>query len=145
MHILIADDDVSSRQLLEGLCKQSSVHQVVTVENGKEAWALLDDPNRWFDVVFLDVSMPHWSGLEVLKRLHGSTLHRSLQVVMCTASNDRDTITQAIALGAKHYIIKPCTAQTVGAKLKQIEDNHVSVRPARAVSLPGRRAAHHAR
>jgi two-component system chemotaxis response regulator CheY len=143
MNILIADDDASCRQFLAALCKDSTSHQVVTVENGKEAWAVLDDPNRWFDVVFLDISMPHWTGFEVLKRLRASALHRSVEVVMCTASNDRTTINEAIALGAKHYIVKPCTARTVGAKLRQIEEQCVPSRPARAVCVSRRQPLRH--
>ena len=54
--------------------------------------------------------------------IHVSSLNdRSTEVVMCTSSNDRTTITDAIALGAKHYIVKPCTPEIVAAKLKQIE------------------------
>ncbi len=122
MHILIADDDPTSREILAGICKKNPAHQVTQVESGQEAWALLDDPKRWFDVVFLDVSMPNWGGLDVLKRLRESMIHGSLDVVMCTASNDRNTITEAISLGAKHYLVKPCKPELVQAKLKQIED-----------------------
>lgn len=121
MTILIADDDPTSREVLAALCRKSGEHQVALAENGEQAWALLDDPKRWFDVVFLDVSMPKVSGLDLLERLHGSQLHRSLEVVMCTAANDRATITQAIGFGARHYLVKPCTEPMVNAKLQLIQ------------------------
>lgn len=124
MHLLIVDDDFTSRELLAGICKNAG-HQVVLAENGQEAWDLLDDPKRWFDAVFLDVTMPKWGGFDVLKRIRESSLHRSLEIVMCTVSNDRGTITEAIRLGAKHYIVKPCTEDKVTARLKQIEENRL--------------------
>ena len=137
MHILIVDDDPVCREILAAHCKKSATHHVTLAESGKDAWALLDDPKRWFDLVFLDVTMPNWGGLDVLKRLHESPLHRSTEVVMCTSSNDRTTITDAIALGARHYIVKPCTPEIVAAKLKQIEEAKATAgRPVRAVPAP---------
>lgn len=94
--------------------------------DGRTAWELLDDPKRWFDMVFLDVQMPEWTGMDVLKRLKESRLHRSVEVVMCTASNDRATITQAIGLGVRHYIVKPCKEDVVMAKLKQIDEKRIA-------------------
>lgn len=126
MNILIAEDDAPSREILSRICKKNSSHQVTLAEDGRIAWALLDDPKRWFDMVFLDVQMPEMGGLDVLKLLKESPLHRSVEVVMCTASNDRETITQAIGLGIKHYIVKPCKEDTVLAKIKQIDEKRLA-------------------
>jgi len=126
MHILIAEDDASSREILARICKKSPGHHVTLAGDGRAAWALLDDPKRWFDVVFLDVQMPDLGGLDVLKRLKESPLHRSVETVMCTASNDRATITEAIGLGARHYLIKPCKEEVVLAKLKQIDEKRAT-------------------
>ena len=126
MNILIAEDDAPSREVLTAFCKKSGEHQVTLTDDGNAAWALLDDPKRWFDVVFLDIQMPGRGGMDLLKRLRGSALHRSMEVVMCTSSNDRATITEAISLGAKHYIVKPCTEAVVAAKLKLIDQNRVA-------------------
>ena len=126
MNILIAEDDAPSGQILAQICKKSGEHQVTLVADGKAACALLEDPKRWFDVAFLDVQMPGWGGLDVLKHLRASALLHTVEVVMCTASNDRATITEAIALGAKHYIVKPCTEAVVAAKLKLIDQNRVT-------------------
>ena len=126
MNILIAEDDAPSREILASICRKAGEHQVTLAEDGRAVWALLDDPKRWFDVVFLDVQMPEWGGMEVLKRLRESKLHWSVEVVMCTASNDRATITNAIGLGARHYIVKPCTEAVVTEKLKQIDEKRLA-------------------
>jgi len=126
MHILIAEDDAPSREILASICRKSGEHQVALAEDGRVAWNLLDDPKRWFDVVFLDVQMPEWGGLEVLQRLRQSTVYRSVEVIMCTASNDRATITKAVDLGARHYIVKPCSEAVVTAKLKLIEQKRLA-------------------
>jgi DNA-binding response OmpR family regulator len=126
MNILIAEDDAPSREILARICRKAGEHQVTLAEDGQVAWNLLDDPKRWFDVVFLDVQMPEWGGMDVLKRLRESKLHRSVEVIMCTASNDRATITTAIGLGANHYIVKPCTEAVVTEKLKAIDQKRLA-------------------
>ena len=120
MNILIADDEPRYRDLLRHLFEKWPEHQLTLAEDGKEAWALLDDPKRWFDVVILDLNMPKWTGLDVLRRLRESPLHRSVEPIICTARNDRATITEVIALGAKHYIVKPWSEKVIADKLRLI-------------------------
>ncbi len=120
MNILIADDEPRYRDLLKLIFEKWPEHKLTLAADGREAWDLLDDPARWFDVAILDLNMPGRSGLEVLEKIQASPLHRSVEAVICTARNDRETIHKAIALGARHYIIKPCTEQIIAAKLKLI-------------------------
>jgi CheY-like chemotaxis protein len=129
MNILLADDDTHYREFAARLFEKWPEHQLTLAEDGRSAWAMLDDPKRWFDVVLLDVNMPHLSGLEVLTRIKESPLHRSLEIVMCTAHNDRATITGAIALGAKYYLVKPYPEAALSEKLNQIvQKRHVEPR-----------------
>ena len=121
MKILIVEDDPVSSEVLRMILASHGGFHVTVAGGGDEAWALLDDPSRYFDVVFLDISMPEPDGLEILSRIRSSPLHRSLQVVMCTSSNDRATVIKAIQLGAQHYMVKPATGASVRAKLRLIQ------------------------
>lgn len=123
MKILIVEDDPVSREVLRMILASHGGLHVTMADNGNDAWALLDDPGRYFDVVFLDIAMPEPDGLEILSRIRSSPLHRSLQVVMCTSSNDRATVIKAIQLGAQHYMVKPATEASVMAKLRLIQPN----------------------
>ena len=120
MKILIVDDDAVSREVLRKIVSVSGEHQVTAAEDGATAWTLLDDPSRYFDVVFLDLSMPQPDGFEVLQRIRQTPVLSSLEVVVCTGANDRATIAKAIQHGARHYIVKPCTEAVITAKLNQI-------------------------
>ena len=120
MKILIVDDDPVSREILRKIIVARTTHQVTVAENGTTGWALLDDPSRYFDVAFLDLTMPPPDGFELLQRIRRSPLLSAVEVVLCTGSNDRATIAKAIQLGARHYIVKPCGEAVVLAKLQQI-------------------------
>lgn len=120
MKILVAEDDPVSRSVLTKILGTQPENRVTVAEDGAAAWALLDDPGRSFDVAFLDIEMPKLDGFEVLRRIRGAPLLKTLQVVLCTASNDRATVVKAAQFGARHYLVKPCTEAAVLAKLRQL-------------------------
>ena len=120
MNILIADDEPRYRDLMAILFEKWPEHTVTLAADGHEAWVLLSDPEKHFDAAFLDINMPRLSGLDVLRRLAESDRHRTVEAVMCTARNDRATITEAIGLGARHYLIKPSNETVIAAKLQLI-------------------------
>ncbi len=121
MKILTVDDDPVCRRMLKEILLTDGQHQITEAGGGDEAWSLLDNPARYFDVVFLDVNMPEPDGLVLLQRIRDSSILKSLHIVMCTAARDKETVTKVIQLGARHFILKPATASLVQAKLKQIE------------------------
>jgi len=121
MKILIVDDDAVSRRILREIISTEPGHQTTEAADGSEAWALIDNPARYFNVIFLDVSMPNSSGLELLDRLRESPLRQNFHIVMCAATSDRETVQQAIKLGARHFIVKPATEPLVRKKLREIQ------------------------
>ncbi len=120
MNILIVDDQAIHRDLLAAIFDKWPEHNAVTVDSGLAALTVLKQRGHRFDLVFLDVLMPGISGLQVLEEIRESPLHRSLEIIMCTSANDRATVTKSIELGAKHYIVKPCTEEGIVQKLRQI-------------------------
>ncbi|GAG53021.1 unnamed protein product, partial [marine sediment metagenome] len=61
LRILLAEDNpVNQEHIVLVLAKQG--HEVVTVENGREALSALE--REWFDLVLMDVQMPEMNGLE---------------------------------------------------------------------------------
>lgn len=120
MKILIVDDDASSRAVLQKIISTQPDHQITVADGGAAAWTLLDDPLRIFDIVFLDLSMPEMDGFALLQKIRASPVLRSLEVVLCTGSNDRATVVRAVQLGVRHYLVKPAAASAVHAKLDQL-------------------------
>ncbi len=66
MHILVADDDAGSRELLTELLRHSG-HSVVAVRDGSEALAALAKDS--FEIVLMDEEMPGMSGLEATRAI----------------------------------------------------------------------------
>ena len=118
MNILVADDEPLYRDHLVAILAHWPEHRVTLVADGQEAWAVINEPGRCFDLLFLDIRMPKMDGLQLAQRLKESLIHRSMKIVMCTMLNDRATITQAIQLGVRDYILKPCNEAAVARKLE---------------------------
>lgn len=83
MRILVVDDEIVIRHLLTDVLKDDG-HQVVAVENGKEAIDRIKELN--FDLVFSDVHMPVLNGLETIKIIR--ELDRSIPIVMMDSFPD---------------------------------------------------------
>ena len=68
MRVLIAEDDASSRLILEIQMRRLK-HEFESANTGEEAWRLFQ--NNDVDVVISDREMPGMDGLELCRRISG--------------------------------------------------------------------------
>ncbi len=63
------------------------------------------------DLIVLDVVMPGINGLQVLRQI--KEMKRGYKVVICTAYGNKETVIEALRLGADDYIEKPFNVDEV--------------------------------
>lgn len=78
--------------------------------------ALRDRPDT--DAVLLDLKMPDSRGFSALVRLR--TSHPDIPVIIVSATEDTDTVDQAMLLGASGYLVKSSSADEVANGLIQV-------------------------
>ena len=100
--ILIAEDEKTQRELLEGFLKKESFY-VQAVANGREALQRLE--GNFFDMVLIDYKMPELDGLQTLREIR--KLYPDLPVVMMTAYGTVGTAVASMKEGALDYLTKP--------------------------------------
>ncbi len=66
--ILLADDTYPIRIMLEEILTDAG-YQVITAEDGEQAWRYLSDPRNKIDLLILDLLMPKMNGFEVLRKI----------------------------------------------------------------------------
>ena len=115
MKILLADDNLPSRELMREILETSG-HRVMEAVNGRDALDLVHQ-NRP-DLVFLDLQMPVMDGFRVIQELRNDIRFRRLPVVAVTASAMLGDRERAIAAGFDSYIAKPIN---LGEVRKQVE------------------------
>ena len=58
-------------------------------------------------VILLDLNLPRYSGLEVLKEIKSHPEYKTIPVIILTTSDESSDIRTAYELGANSYIVKP--------------------------------------
>lgn len=96
--ILVDDEESALRWLGELLSAQPDIEVLGTATSVLEATALLGTHRP--DVVFLDISMPRQSGMELFTSVDGDA-----RIVLVTAHDDRTL--EAFEAGAFDYLLKP--------------------------------------
>jgi CheY-like chemotaxis protein len=121
MHLLVAEDDKVSRELLRRILESEQKHVLALATDGEEAWKLLLDPAVKFDACILDIQMPSLDGLDLAGRIRADARLARLPIILCTAANDRATVERAAGLAVSGYFVKPFARNRVVERLAQIE------------------------
>lgn len=116
--IIVEDDTFLSRMYYEKLSLES-IFQVYTAESGGRALELIrkELPN----LVLLDVLLPDINGIQILKEMKRDANLGSIRVLILSNLNEKEYISEALALGADGYLIKAhFTPNEIVDKIKQV-------------------------
>ena len=100
--VLIADDDASTRRGVSKLLERAGF-EVSEAADGIAALNAIRE--KQYDLVFLDIWMPHLSGLEVLARVRTGTSRP--KVIVMTSDSTSETLLRAVKEQAYDYLSKP--------------------------------------
>jgi len=112
--ILIVDDDPGLRSLISSFLDKHGF-RADTAKDPVEMRRMLDQ--NTYDVIVLDVMMPHEDGLSALRRLQKDD---GPPVIMLSAvGTDVDRIV-GLELGAEDYLSKPCNPRELLARIRTV-------------------------
>jgi CheY-like chemotaxis protein len=117
--ILLVDDEAHIRKFISLLLRHLGVSRIMEAPNGAEALEVYKRESP--DLVMLDVNMPIMDGIETLRAL--KQLNPDAVVVMLTSLANRQTIDEAVALGAANYIRKDAPPEEIGRALADTIDS----------------------
>lgn len=105
LKFMIVDDDDSIRELLKIILKKNYACIITEAENGEKAIEILksDTPN----LIFLDLSMPVLDGRETLAQIRKNIITQNIPVIIVTALNEKEIISDLLEKGICDYILKP--------------------------------------
>lgn len=111
--ILVVDDVEDNRKLL-GIYLQKTQHEVHYAESGLEALRLVEKTN--FDIIFMDVQMPHMDGHEttrLIRELERVQHREPTKILACTANAFNEDIQKSLQAGCDMHLSKPIRKDTV--------------------------------
>ena len=118
MKVCIIDDNASITGMFSKLLKMEG-HEVVVANGGREGLALLE--NDVFDATILDISMPEFSGIDVVESLNKSGRINEQKIVILTASSvSNEELDKLKDKGVKEILKKPLQLDFLVEILKAI-------------------------
>jgi two-component system chemotaxis response regulator CheY len=118
--LLIVDDAVIMRMRIRDIASEAGWEIAGEATNGQEAVVRYKELGP--DLVTLDIVMPTMDGVEALREIR--QVDPQARVVMVSAVDQREKLTECIRLGAKDFIVKPFDKATLkGAFEKYFRDD----------------------
>lgn len=114
--ILIAEDDHTTRRLLEALLTQWG-YQVVSCAEGTAAWSALSSPEGP-PLAILDWEMPGIHGTDIIRNARETVKDRDLYLILLTGKAQIDDVVAGFGAGADDYLIKPFQPPELRARLR---------------------------
>jgi two-component system cell cycle response regulator len=107
--IIVVDDSKVVRNAAQKMLARE--FDVLTAEDGEEAWHLLEG-DASIRVVFTDLTMPNLNGYELLRRIRAAATPelQSVPVIVVTGAEDSEAArVRVLELGATDFVTKPFT------------------------------------
>lgn len=113
--IIIADDSLTMRRVLQNMIAEVGKFEVLTADGGDVVMELLGE-HPDVKLILMDWNMPVMNGLECLKTIRATPAMKDIAVVMVTSEAVKQRILEAIQSGATNYLMKPFDAD----KLREV-------------------------
>jgi two-component system chemotaxis response regulator CheY len=115
---MVAEDSSGTRMLIRDWMEIRNHEIIAEVETGIDA--VTEFNNKKPDVLLLDIAMPKKDGLTVLKEIKAA--NPNAKIIMMTANEDQNVITQCAAHGSLAYLIKPFDEEQLMAAIAMALD-----------------------
>ena len=116
MRILIAEDSSVQRQILTSVLEEWG-YEVVSAEDGNEAWNLLRNGNAP-QLALLDWIMPEMDGTEVCQKVRERGNEPYTYLILLTSLDEKTNTVKGLDAGADDYLTKPFDPHELRARLR---------------------------
>ena len=125
--LILVEDQMLVREGIKSLLGlDDSVEVVGEYENGQQ---LIDSENGSnCDVILMDIRMPKLSGIDTLFALRDKGI--KTPVLMLTTFDDNELVNGAMRAGAKGYLLKDVSLETLVDTITQIKNGKTLIQPA---------------
>jgi len=109
LRVLIVDDAIFMRKMISDILVENGMEIAGEADTGAKAIEKYAELRP--DLVTMDIIMPEMNGIDAVRKIMESD--SQAKVVMCSALGQQALVQEAIAAGAKDFLIKPFNAARV--------------------------------
>lgn len=127
--VLVIDDAIADVTLLRTMLADAGYGHVVTLTDPRRATVAYRALKP--DIILLDLRMPHLSGIDVMERLRPEIGFEFVPIVVLTADDSTAARHEALAVGAKDFLVKPFDEEEVRLRIANLLETrrlHVALR-----------------
>lgn len=114
--IMIVDDSAFMRMMIRSILVEVGHEVVAEAADGMEAVQKYDHCQP--DLVTMDITMRQMNGIEAVREI--IERHPEARIIMCTAMGQQSLLMDALAAGAKGFVIKPFTKAKVLEEVQKL-------------------------
>lgn len=115
--VLIVEDELLLQKNIAVSLRREG-YEVMEAANGGDAWKILNVTS--IDLLILDVGLPDYDGLDLLKRIRA--IHPRLPSIVMTAHDAPEMENRAIESGASVFFTKPIVLRILKEEIRNIEE-----------------------
>lgn len=114
--ILVVDDAIFMRRMISEILEENGMEVVGESDTGLGAIEQYRELQP--DLVTMDIIMPEMNGIDAVRKI--MAIDSSAKIVMCSALGQQALVQEAIAAGAKDFLIKPFNPSRVVEVLSKV-------------------------
>ena len=134
IRLVMADDHPIFREGLRQIIEKDSRIKIIgEADNGQKALELIEE--KMPDIALLDIDMPKLTGLEVLKKVSGT----SVKIIFLTMYSEEDIFDEAMGLGVKGYVLKDSAVNDILECILSVSEGNYFISPSMSNLLLRRR------
>ena len=116
--VLLVDDEPANVKLLERTLRSFGYRDLVSTTDPRTVAGLFDAQD--FDLVILDLNMPHMDGFEVMRQLQARGSDALPPILILTAQAEQEHRVRALRSGAHDYVTKPYRLRELVARMRAV-------------------------
>lgn len=117
--ILIAEDNIVNQRVLSGILGQIG-HKLLLANSGEEAMSLISEHFDEIDLMVLDMNMPEYSGIDIIKATQFIDTSRKIPSMILTADATPEARQNCIDAGADIFLTKPINSKAFLSEIAHI-------------------------
>ena len=114
--VLVVDDEAFSRAVVSR--KVAKLSDVVEAEDGLEALSQLQ--TTVFDLAIVDLEMPNFNGLDLIRCVRGHPTLKHIPIIVLTGNESRSALEGALTAGATSFLLKPLNWSAFGEHIRHV-------------------------